>query len=429
LKSELDLFSVPPTQTSIESGTIAEYNPISSIVHGLPIEFSVTGGGNDYIDIANTQLFVSAKITRANGDNIDDTDQVGPVNLAIHSLFSEVDLRLNDTLVSSTNNTYAYRAYLETLLSYGPDAKASQLTAAMYYKDTAGHMDVGNTSGANARNAGLVTRFGYFQGSRVIDMMDKLHLDLCFQERLIPSDVGIRLRLVRNKDAFCLMSAAAQPTYKIQIMDCKLYVRKVRLSPSVFVAHAKALDVGNAKYPINRVVCKTFNCPQGNLEFSQECLFSGQLPTRLLVSMVDTDSYNGTYAKNPYNFKHYEMTQLRLYLDGQPQTISPIEVDFANNQYIRGFLSIFSGTNKLGKDEGIDINRSEYAQGYTIVAWDLTPDMAERDHLNLNKEGTVRLDCKFRNALPVTINVIVYAEFESILELDRNKNVLCDYSS
>jgi hypothetical protein len=123
------------------------------------------------------------------------------------------------------------------------------------------------------------------------------------------------------------------------------------------------------------------------------------------------------------------MTQLRLYLDGQPQTISPIEVDFANNQYIRGFLSIFSGTNKLGKDEGIDINRSEYAQGYTIVAWDLTPDMAERDHLNLNKEGTVRLDCKFRNALPVTINVIVYAEFESILELDRNKNVLCDYSS
>ena len=33
------------------------------------------------------------------------------------------------------------RAYLETLLSYGPAAKESYLTAAMWYKDTAKHME------------------------------------------------------------------------------------------------------------------------------------------------------------------------------------------------------------------------------------------------------------------------------------------------
>ena len=42
-KSELDLFSVPPTQTSIESGTWAEYHPLSSITDGAPIEFEVSG--------------------------------------------------------------------------------------------------------------------------------------------------------------------------------------------------------------------------------------------------------------------------------------------------------------------------------------------------------------------------------------------------
>jgi len=35
-KIEQDLFSVPPTQTSIESGLFVEYRPISSITDGAP---------------------------------------------------------------------------------------------------------------------------------------------------------------------------------------------------------------------------------------------------------------------------------------------------------------------------------------------------------------------------------------------------------
>ena len=58
---------------------------------------------------------------------------------------------------------------LETLLSYGYDAKTSQLTSALYYKDTAGQMD-SITSDGNINN-GLVTRRQFAQQSRVIDMM------------------------------------------------------------------------------------------------------------------------------------------------------------------------------------------------------------------------------------------------------------------
>jgi len=151
-KSELDLFAVPQTQTSIESGTWIEYNPISALAHGLPIEFNVLGSGQDYIDLANTQLYVKAKITRANDVDIDNTDHVSPVNLTLHSLFSEVDFKLGDTVISSTNNMYPYRAYLETLLSYGQDAKKSQLTSALYYKDTARHMVDGDPTVADAEN-------------------------------------------------------------------------------------------------------------------------------------------------------------------------------------------------------------------------------------------------------------------------------------
>ena len=70
VKSELDIFIVPPTQTSIESGSTVEYNPIASIADGTPIEFSITGGGQDYIDLSNTELYVKVKVLRADNTPI-----------------------------------------------------------------------------------------------------------------------------------------------------------------------------------------------------------------------------------------------------------------------------------------------------------------------------------------------------------------------
>lgn len=427
-KSELDLFSVPPTQTSIESGAYVEYNPISSISDGTPIEFVISGSGQDYIDLANTQIAVKVDITRANNQAIDDTAQVSPINLLLQTLFCEVDIKLNDVLITSTNNTYAYRAYLETLLSYGSEAKATHLTSALYYKDTAGKMDDSNPIVDNA-NTGLVKRNSFFRTGATVEMIGRIHADLFYQQKYLPNDISLRIRLVRNKNEFCLMSSTPDQNYKIRIRECKLYARKIKLSPSVFVAHAKALETSNAKYPLRRVICKTFTVPRGNLDCSQENLFSGQLPTRIVLGCVDNDAFNGTYEKNPFNFKHFSLTQLRLYLDGQQQHVRPLHLNYTTNQYLAGYMSLFSGTGKLFMDEGNQIQREDFSRGYALYAFDLTPDLAEDDHFNLIKEGNVRVDLKFAVPLPNTINVIVYAEFENILEVDRSRNVIFDYSN
>jgi hypothetical protein len=105
----------------------------------------------------------------------------------MHSLFSQVDVSLNGTLVTPSTNTYAYRAYIETLLSHGAEAKNSQLTSALWYKDTAGHMDA-----TDNENKGLLKRKDYTTGSRIVDMMGRLHVDLFFQ--------------VQSKNAFALMA-------------------------------------------------------------------------------------------------------------------------------------------------------------------------------------------------------------------------------
>ena len=66
-KSELDLFTIPATQTSITKGQWIEYHPLSNITDSGPIEFNVSGSGEEYLDLARTLLFLKAKITKANG--------------------------------------------------------------------------------------------------------------------------------------------------------------------------------------------------------------------------------------------------------------------------------------------------------------------------------------------------------------------------
>jgi hypothetical protein len=64
-----------------------------------------------------------------------------------------------------------------------------------------------------------------------------------------------------------------------------------------------------------------------------------------------------------------------------------------------------------------------------LFAYDRTPDLGEDDHLNLTRQGTVRLDLKFAEALAHTVTVVCYAEFQNVIEMDRNRTVVFDFNN
>ena len=92
VKSELDFFGVPLTQTSIVRSQWVEYQPTASLGSGGPIEFLIPGTGDGYLVFGNTYLIVKMKVTRANRGDLDRNDPVGPVNNLLHLLFSQVDV-------------------------------------------------------------------------------------------------------------------------------------------------------------------------------------------------------------------------------------------------------------------------------------------------------------------------------------------------
>ena len=67
-------------------------------------------------------------------------------------------------------------------------------------------------------------------------------------------------------------------------------------------------------------------------------------------------------------------------------------------------------------------------KGY-LFSFDLTPDFAGDDHYGLIKHGNLRLEMNFALPLDHTINVIVYAEFDNVIEISERRNVQFDYTS
>jgi hypothetical protein len=88
----------------------------SALTEQGPYEFAVSGAGDDYIDLANTYLFLEAHIVDDVDAALDGGADVGPVNLWMHSLFSDVSVSLNEKLVSPPTSLYPYSAYIESLL-------------------------------------------------------------------------------------------------------------------------------------------------------------------------------------------------------------------------------------------------------------------------------------------------------------------------
>ena len=120
----------------MEKGSWVEFRPISSLTNNGPIDFHVAATEDEYIDIGRTRLYLKVTIRKNNNQLIDDNDEIAPINLILHSLFSQVDVKLNGTLVTPSLTTYPYRAYLETLLSYGQLSKKEQLKMQGWWGDT-----------------------------------------------------------------------------------------------------------------------------------------------------------------------------------------------------------------------------------------------------------------------------------------------------
>jgi len=418
-KSEVELFTLPPTQVAIERGYWVETFLKHTITDNGPFEFQIPPTAS-YIDLAKNYIFMEISISKLDGTNAD--ENVGPINALGKTLFKQVKVYLNNKLCMDSGDSYAFISYLETELNYGNDAKTTHLETALYERDKSDYMDA-KTNPSWAYRASLLL------GGRRVQMMAPIHCDLFNQDKLLLSHMDVRLELHRNSDAFCLMSWDKTNQYKINIHKMSWFVRKVDLAPSLALGLERCLNQETAKYPIRRMLCKSMNIDTGSRDTPNLILTNGQIPRRVILTFVEKNSFFGDFTKNPFNFKPFNVREITVTAGSYTFPRNPIEMDFDNRRYVHGYVTLMEALNIANNDKGNSLTLAEFGAGYFFYAIDLTPDSSDGTFWELVQEGTCSVRVVFRSDLTKDIKMLCFCEFDNLLTIDRNRNVFTDYTA
>lgn len=422
INSRLMLFSLPPTDTSIQNINYIEIRPTSQITATNPIVYEIPAGGIEYKALHDATHAVKFRIVKADGTIPAGGAKVGVINLPMQSLFKQVDVFLDGKLVSTSNNCYHYNAIIETLLNYGADAKNSQLQSQLFHKDK-GAMD--STDPTTGDNSGLFNRYTYTQQGSICSLEGKIYSGLHNISRLLINGVRLTYRFYRNDDAVLLMTSDDTTAYKLEIVDHCIKIPYVTVSNAIILSHAEMLKSHLAMYPMKRSEVKSFSIAKGSLNFNL-MLSQDTVPHSIIIGFVSSEAFNGSLKHNCFNFKHYNVNYLNLTLDGVSVGNSPLETKFGNTevQYTEAYLALFKVASKFNKDSGNNITFSDFQSGYSLFAFEINPLKSfNNEALYPTKTGTLRLHCKFDFALPEAVNVITYSVYDSVIYIDQTRNV------
>uniref|UniRef100_T1IUS8 Uncharacterized protein n=1 Tax=Strigamia maritima TaxID=126957 RepID=T1IUS8_STRMM len=364
-------------------------------------------------------MCVKVKVKKGDGSNLDETTSVTTTNLFLSSLFSQVELSLNDCLVSSSSgNSYPYHAILETLLNFGHNAKNNQQQASGFFKDDSLAMNDVTVGGQKLRTA-------LIKESRTWDLSGKLHCDLFNQPLYIINGLDLRLKMTRTSEQFYLLTSDANASFITKIIDVSLSVRRVTPTNTTLIVHSKLLQTTNVKYRIKRTEVKVFTIPQGNAQQTIENAMIGIRPKRVTLRMVKNSSFLGNYKKNPFAFEHNTLNYLAVQLDNQTYPSPPYQPNFETLKIAREHHRLFSNMGRFDRDSDIDITSTDFAGGYAIFPIDPTPNFNASDpnYFSLVKSSSIQIDIRFAHTLTTSTNLIVLAEYESIIEVDRMRQV------
>ena len=436
MKSEIELFHLPGTQTNIEETKYEKYFPQTSLDRGGPLDFSINLNDEEYLDTQNIFLYMQVRILDENGaalkeknDNNDDIPTksiVFPVNYFHAACFKSVDVLINNKSCSSNDTLYAYRSYLEALLSHSKSMKHEQLRGAMYYKDAAPfdeHSDAVTKTDAEATtNTGAAIRFARTKFSKKFETIGRLHTDLTSQGRLLTGVSEVTIRLHRADPKFCLMATEATGRYTISIDKAELFVCQKKIATSVREAHQIMLLKTPFKYPIRKVQMKFFTRGANRGDLSEPNLVNGVLPRRIIIGLVDSLAFHGSYHHSPFNFNHFNVSSVVLRKNGVALPFGEITVNFEDQCFLQGYTSLLDGTNRLFQDTSLDLSPfTDYPNGYTLYAFDLTADHESScNTYQLVKHGNVGLELRLSKPSETGITILTYLEFDSLIQVDKD---------
>lgn len=446
IPSSLNLWEQQTYKAAVENSYIDVINPQSGFEGTKNGSLKFTIAGNDsFINLFKSYIYLKLKITGnpligtgASAVNVDTSvSKMGASSLSVinniaHSLFKSVKVKIANQDLTISDDSYGFKTYIQLLLNSTKENQETYFRVTGWAKDEAGNMDALIKTDASSDNGALpVRRKDYFTNDEAIgEFFIKPHVGINFLDKcMIPfTDVEFELQRHDNSD-FYLMHNAPSHGYDIEIMEARYWVQRYKCQPKFVSDVETMLSQHNVNYKIKDSYMNNFSIPTGVSNYSNDNLFySGSVPERIIFAFVQTNSFNGDSKKNPFNFQHLSIQSFRLMKNGVNYPYPEITTNFQTSP--NSFMPAY---NLFMKSLGADYNSHttsitpyEFHNGFYMYSFLMSPDQESGADLSTlsNKPSQIRVDVRFGTPLSGPVQMLVYFESETSLQLNIKREAL-----
>ena len=408
--SRLDYFqNCVPTDVSVLSEEIISIHPTTPITSSNQniITFDISSHQSAFLDLSASNLFLRCKVTKTDGGPLAAGDMVVYSNNLLSSLWQNVTIYMNNKVVYTADNLYAYRSMIEKLCTNDYENLDE-----LFYKETSD----GECVNANTDVTGRQTDTNL---STITEVSGPLYTDITRLPKYVPNGVSVQIKLERTPDKFCLLSNQDDTQYKIEILDIYYNIVRVNLFPQVLDHINSNFRSTKGTIPYQSISVKTLAVPTGSSFLTHDRIFCGRIPSKCIVGLVSATAFNGKLSKNPYNFQQFALSKINMSTDLDQSVSNFTSYNFAKNQMLEGFLNF---TRVVGNSKKLLVNRNSWANGKTLHGFNLTPKL-NPDSVSVARNGSVRLHLEFSGQTTETIIVVILAVYDNMLFIDEQRNI------
>ena len=156
-------------------------------------------------------------------------------------------------------------------------------------------------------------------------LYSKLGVDVFSTSELIYPNMKIRLRLIRARPNFYLISD--NPNVSLGVVYCSLYSSRIALKDDY---HKKRMDMFACtllEFNYLETLAKTFIIPARQNQFIKGNIFNNAPVRRIAFAMNKNSAFTVSYTENPIWCQHFELRQFRTLRGGLPI----VDFDAADN--------------------------------------------------------------------------------------------------
>ena len=298
--------------------------------------------------------------------------------------------------------------------------------------DKAGDHAAWNALSANHKAAmdTSVAEVAKYAGGVTHSLVFTPHLEVFHTGKLLVPGIEIKMKFHFNGPHLFFNGVGLAGRLMEGDVKLRFHLCQLRLNDAIYQSlSAKRHNEGEiASYPTVRSEIPTFSM-QGNLtRFDIPNLFQNRIPDRLIVGLLDSRAFNGDVTRDPFCFQKWGLTSIRQIVKGEEYPYETLQL--VHNNGTRDNLGYFrflqaSGAWCKKKGNMVELGDWGQAKNCSLFMFDnVANGCADSQNLNPKQTGDLQLVLEFGAAPGTNITVLVYGEFENLLEIDRNGAVL-----